>query len=103
MVDSLDKFRNLPDSTRVWCAHEYTLNNLKFALTVDQNNQQLQERLQQVILARENNLPTIPTTIAIEKQTNPFLRWDSVSIKSSMALDEPARVFGRLRGMKDNF
>ena len=103
MVDSLNKFRNLPNSTRVWCAHEYTLNNLKFALTVDKNNQKLQKRFQEVTLVRKHNLPTIPTTIAIEKQTNPFLRWDSVSIKSSMALEEPARVFGRLRGMKDNF
>ena len=103
MVDSLNKFRNLPDSTRVWCAHEYTLNNLKFALTVDSENQQLQQRFEQVAVARKNNLPTIPTTIGLEKQTNPFLRWDSASIKSAMALDEPARVFGRLRGMKDNF
>ena len=103
MVDSLNKFRNLPDSTRVWCAHEYTLNNLKFALTVDSQNQKLQERFEQVSLARANNLATVPTTIGVEKQTNPFLRWDSASIKSSMALEEPARVFGRLRGMKDNF
>lgn len=103
MVDSLGKLRQLPDFTRVWCAHEYTLSNLKFALTVDADNQELQKRFQQVSLEREKNIPTVPTNIRIEKLTNPFLRWDSVSIKSSMALDEPARVFGRLRGMKDNF
>ena len=103
MVDSLSKLRKLPDSTRVWCAHEYTLSNLKFALTVDSDNQELRKRFQQVTLEREKNIPTIPTNIKVEKLTNPFLRWDSASIKSSMALDEPARVFGRLRGMKDNF
>ncbi len=103
MVDSLTKLRNLPDSTRVWCAHEYTLSNLKFALTVDVDNQELQKRFRQVTLEREKYIPTVPSTIKVEKLTNPFLRWDSSGIKSSMALEEPARVFGRLRGMKDNF
>ena len=103
MVNSLSKLRKLPDSTRVWCAHEYTLKNLKFALTVDGENKELQKRFHQVTLEREKYIPTVPTTIKIEKLTNPFLRWDSASIKSSMALDEPARVFARLRGMKDNF
>ena len=103
MVNSLTKLRKLPNSTRVWCAHEYTLNNLKFALTVDSDNQDLQKRFQQVTLDRKNKIPTIPTNIEVEKLTNPFLRWDSASIKSSMALEEPAKVFGLLRGMKDNF
>ena len=103
MVNSIEKLRGLPDTTRIWCAHEYTLNNLKFAITVDGDNQKLQKRLQQVILDREKDIPTVPTTMAIEKETNPFLRWDDTQIKSAMALEEPARVFGRLRGMKDNF
>ncbi len=103
MVDSIGKLRNLPDTTRIWCAHEYTLNNLKFALTVDVDNQELQKRFKQVTLDRENNIPTVPTTMEMEKLTNPFLRWDDSNITSAMALEEPARVFGRLRGMKDNF
>ncbi|BAQ65185.1 hydroxyacylglutathione hydrolase [Geminocystis sp. NIES-3709] len=103
MVNSLTKFRNLPDSTRVWCAHEYTLSNLKFAITVDTDNQNLHDRYQQVILDRANNIPTIPSSIELEKLTNPFLRWDNPKIKETMGFDEPARVFGRLRGMKDNF
>ena len=103
MVDSLSKLRNLPDTTRVWCAHEYTLKNLKFALTVDGGNPDLQKRFQQVTLERENNIPTVPSTIEVEKLTNPFLRWDSASIRSSMSLDEPTKVFRRLRGMKDKF
>lgn len=103
MVESLSKLRSLPDNTRVWCAHEYTLNNLKFALTVDKDNPHLQERYQQVQQAREQNLATVPSNIAIEKQTNPFLRWDEEKIKIAMGFDEPERVFARLRGMKDNF
>lgn len=103
MVNSLSKLRNLPDSTRVWCAHEYTLSNLKFAVTVDTDNQDLQKRYQQVILDRQQNIATIPSSIQVEKLTNPFLRWDTATIKSAMGLDEPYRVFGRLRGMKDNF
>lgn len=103
MVNSLTKFRNLPDSTRVWCAHEYTLSNLKFAVTVDTDNLDLQKRYEQVKIDRTQNIPTIPSSIEIEKLTNPFLRWDNPKIKQAMGFDEPARVFGRLRGMKDNF
>lgn len=103
MVNSLSKLRNLPDSTRVWCAHEYTLSNLKFAVTVDRDNQDLQKRYEQVTLDRQQNIATIPSSIQMEKLTNPFLRWDTPNIKSAMGLDEPHRVFGRLRGMKDNF
>jgi hydroxyacylglutathione hydrolase len=103
MVESLGKLRQLPDKTRVWFAHEYTLSNLKFALTIDSENKDLQERFEKVTLERGKNIPTVPSTIQAEKLTNPFLRWDNANIKASMALDEPARVFGRLRGMKDNF
>jgi len=103
MVESLGKLRNLPDTTRLWCAHEYTLSNLKFAITVDGNNLDLQKRYKEVTMAREQDQPTIPSSIGLEKLTNPFVRWDKESIKSAMGFDEPSRVFGRLRGMKDNF
>ncbi|HIK37747.1 MAG: hydroxyacylglutathione hydrolase [Geminocystis sp.] len=103
MVQSLNKLRSLPDSTRVWCAHEYTLKNLQFALTVDRHNEILRQRYQQVVEDRKKNLPTIPSTIGLEKLTNPFLRWDDPNIKSTIGLQEPERVFARLRGMKDNF
>jgi len=103
MVDSLSKLRQLPESTRVWCAHEYTLSNLKFALTVDQDNPHLHKRYKDVQEARENNVATVPSTIGMEKLTNPFMRWDDPKIKSLMGFEEPERVFARLRGMKDNF
>ena len=103
MVDSINKLRQLPDNTRVWCAHEYTLNNLKFAVTVDQDNVALQQRYRDVQQARKQNLPTVPSLLGEEKQTNPFLRWDTSGIKATAQRSEPARVFGRIRGMKDNF
>ncbi|BAZ46672.1 glyoxalase II [Chondrocystis sp. NIES-4102] len=103
MVDSISKLRQLPDNTRVWCAHEYTLNNLKFALTVDRENQDLQNRYKTVQEARSRGVATIPSLLGIEKQTNPFLRWDSPALQATTKMSEPARVFGRIRGMKDQF
>jgi hydroxyacylglutathione hydrolase len=103
MLNSLNKLRNLPDNTRVWCAHEYTLNNLKFALTIEQDNVDLKNRYNQVQIARQQNLATVPSLIGLEKLTNPFFRWDQSSIKSALGLEESSRVFARLRGMKDNF
>jgi hydroxyacylglutathione hydrolase len=101
MVQSLSKLRELPDSTRIWCAHEYTLKNLEFALTVEPDNQALQQRYQQVKQQRSQDIPTIPSTIAIEKQTNPFLRWDTPSLQKIAGSQQPATVFGRIRQMKD--
>ena len=103
MVESIDKLRQLPDNTRVWCAHEYTLNNLKFALTVDGDNRNLQQRYQQVQQIRNLGLATVPSLLREEKQTNPFLRWDEPALQTVAKIQEPARVFGRIRGMKDRF
>ena len=103
MVNSISKLRQLPDRTRVWCAHEYTLSNLKFALTVDRDNQSLQARYESVQQSRSQGLATIPSLLGEEKQTNPFLRWDTPSLQAIAKIKEPARVFGRIRGMKDRF
>lgn len=103
MVESITKLRQLPDNTRVWCAHEYTLNNLKFALTVDQENADLQTRYQTVKQARNQGIATVPSLLGIEKQTNPFLRWDTPTLQATAKMTEPARVFGRIREMKDKF
>ena len=103
MVDSIGKLRQLPDQTRVWCAHEYTLSNLKFAITVDADNQVLQSRFAQVKQKRDRNISTVPSLLGIEKQTNPFLRWDQPALQATAKKNEPARVFGKIRGMKDLF
>ena len=103
MVHSLGKLRSLPDSTRVWCAHEYTLKNLEFALTVDRANVALQARLAEVKAARSRNEATIPSNLGVEKQTNPFLRWDDLGLRSTVKAEDEIQTFARLRGMKDHY
>jgi hydroxyacylglutathione hydrolase len=103
MVNSLGKLRKLPDNTRVWCAHEYTLNNLKFALSVDPANRDLQARYTQVEGDRRQDIPTIPSWLGVEKRTNPFLRWDTAALQAAMGSSDPVQVFGRLRSKKDHF
>lgn len=103
MVDSLSKLRSLPDTTRIWCAHEYTLKNLKFALTVDGENAALQQRWAEVQAARQRHEATVPSVLGIEKQTNPFLRWDQPTLQAAANITDPVRTFARIRGMKDQF
>jgi hydroxyacylglutathione hydrolase len=103
MVSSITKLRQLPDETRVWCAHEYTLGNLKFALTVDPDNQDLKARYQKVQQDRSQGLATIPFWLGEEKHTNPFLRWDAPALQATAKVSDPVMVFGRIRGMKDQF
>lgn len=103
MVASLSKLRQLPDNTRIWCAHEYTLKNLQFAVTVDPGNTSLQQRLQDVQQARQNQAATVPSILGLEKQTNPFLRWDVRSLQATAKTDDPVHTFAKIRGMKDLF
>ena len=103
MLASLNKLQALPDNTRVWCAHEYTLKNLQFALTVDPDNQDLQHRFAKVKVARSRSEATIPSTIGVEKNTNPFLRCDRPNLQSITNSTDPLQTFTRLRLMKDQF
>ncbi len=103
MVDSLTKIRALPDNTRVWCAHEYTLKNLQFALSVDSNNEDLQQRYIRIQASRNQGEATVPSLLGIEKRTNPFLRWDIPALQTAVKTSEPVQTFARLRGMKDVF
>lgn len=103
MVESLTQLRALPDNTRVWCAHEYTWNNLRFALTVDSENQELQKRLTEVTALRQLQQPTVPSLLGIEKQTNPFLRWDQPSLQLAVNSSDPIQTFAKIRGMKDKY
>ncbi|KYC41983.1 hydroxyacylglutathione hydrolase [Scytonema hofmannii PCC 7110] len=103
MVDSLSKIRSLPDNTRVWCAHEYTLKNLQFALTVDASNTDLQNRFEQVKAKRDRGEATVPSLLGVEKRTNPFLRWEQPTLQSAVNSCDAVQTFARLRGMKDQF
>lgn len=103
MVQSLSKIRNLPDNTRVWCAHEYTLRNLEFAVTIEPNNSDLTRRLAATQAARYRHEPTIPSTLGIEKLTNPFLRWDAPAVQQAMQSANAVETFARLRRLKDQF
>lgn len=103
MVNSLSKLRALPDNTRLWCAHEYTLNNLKFARTVDPDNPDLQSRYTEVEAARHRLEATVPSLLGVEKRTNPFLRWEQPTLQAAVNSTKPLQTFARLRGMKDQF
>ncbi|MBE9033447.1 hydroxyacylglutathione hydrolase [filamentous cyanobacterium LEGE 11480] len=100
-VDSLTRFRNLPDATRVWCAHEYTLTNLKFARSVEPDNAALQAYAQRAQQQRSQNRPTVPTTIGLEKQVNPFLRWDLPHFQQQFKGSSNAMIFAQLRRLKE--
>jgi hydroxyacylglutathione hydrolase len=105
MWQSLLKLRNLPMDTQIYCGHEYTAANVHFALTVEPKNQALRTRAEEVIRLCSMQKPTIPTTIAAEKSTNPFLRADLHSVASAVNMEgsPPAQVFARIRAMKDKF
>ena len=109
MAASLEKLAALPDQTAVFCAHEYTLSNLRFACVAEPHNQALCDRLVAAQALRDNGLPTVPSTIAIERATNPFLRWREPEIiaqlQSAGKLHNNAGVdaFAALRLWKNSF
>ncbi len=105
MWESLTSVRELPDDTIVYCGHEYTLANGKFALTVDPDNAALKARFAEVEKLRAADKMTLPTTIGQEKATNPFLRADDSTLmrKLGMANARPAEVFAEIRTRKDKF
>lgn len=103
MWESLVKLAALPGETRVYCGHEYTQSNARFALTVDAGNELLQNRARDIAAQRERGEATLPTTIALELATNPFLRAEDPEISAAlgMAGADPAAVFGELRERKN--
>ncbi|HEY1632553.1 MAG TPA: hydroxyacylglutathione hydrolase [Rhizomicrobium sp.] len=105
MWASLSKLMTLPDATRIYCGHEYTLGNGRFALSVEPGNADLQARMRDVEATRAKGAPTIPSTMALEKRTNPFLRADSAEIRRTLGMEDEdnAEVFGELRRRKDSF
>lgn len=110
MWSSLQKLLQWPDDTRIYCAHEYTQANARFALSVEPGNAALSERAREVDAARTRNEPTVPTTMGMERATNPFLRPASPEIEASVGLPDAGReeaglveVFARTRKLKDAF
>jgi hydroxyacylglutathione hydrolase len=103
MLNSLGLLAALPAQTRVWCAHEYTENNLRFALSVDGNNVALQQRWQSVKSQRELGQATVPSSIGLELATNPFLRCGEPALRQATGLLEPVAVLAEVRRRKDHF
>lgn len=109
MLASLDALAALPGETQVHCAHEYTLSNLRFAVAVEPGNAELQDWRRRALALREAGVPTLPTTLAQERATNPFLRVDAAEVRASVAAqvghEAPSRlaVFTALRAWKDHF
>ena len=109
MFASLLKVSQLKDDTKVYCAHEYTQNNLVFAHHIEPNNTDLINYIQQVSKIRQQGMPTIPTTIGLEKRINPFLRCEENSLtmqlqqRLSKPLSSPIECFRELRQYKDRF
>ncbi len=110
MMQSLGKLAGLPDDTRVWCGHEYTEKNLRFAETLEPGNRTLAEKLARVRDLRAAGKPTVPSTIAEEKATNPFLRTGSPELAASVRArrpdlppGDPVALFAAVRALKDAY
>ncbi len=105
MWRSLSKLAGLPDETHVYCGHEYTEANGRFALTIEPGNRDLAQRMVEVRAIRAEGRPTLPSDIGIEKRTNPFLRARSTEIRHSLGLETASdvEVFAETRRRKDNF
>ena len=100
MSQSLAKLRSLPTDTQVWCGHEYTVNNLRFARTVEPNNADIARALEEATAAREAGRFTVPGRLVRELATNPFLRFDDPSVAAGR---DPIASFTAIREAKDNF
>ena len=105
MWTSLKKLRDLPDDTQIYCGHEYTLSNIKFARTVEPDNKALAAREAQAKAQIEKGEPTIPVTIGAEKAENPFLRADRADVAANVGMSgkPAAEVFAEIRARKNKF
>jgi len=109
MTDSLAKLKRLPGNTKVFCAHEYTMANIRFAEAVEPGNADLTLRKAFCAAKRLRNEPTVPSTIALELATNPFLRWDATEViaaaeqRAGRQLAAGSEIFAVIREWKNNF
>ena len=105
MWSSLKKIANLPPETLIYCAHEYTEANARFAVTVDPGNQNLADRIEDIKTLRSEDKPTVPASIAVELATNPFLRAGDPAIQNHLGMlgADIVDVFAEIRKLKDSF
>jgi hydroxyacylglutathione hydrolase len=105
LYKSVMKLAALPGDTRLYCGHEYTQSNGKFALAMDPDNQRLQDRMKEVAALREKKAATLPSLLSLEMVTNPFLRADDPGIQKNLGMSgaDPAAVFTELRERKNKF
>ena len=104
MWNSLKKLRALPDQTKIYCGHEYTLSNGKFINSI-YPSEDMRLKIESLVELNEKNLPSIPSTIADEKKMNIFLKADDINLIKNLGLQgkSPEEVFGYIRELKDNF
>ena len=105
MFNSINKIKNLPKTTKIYCGHEYTKKNLDFCLKFDNSNDFLKDKLDWVNTRLQNGLPTIPISLEEELKTNIFLRCNNLAIKNSLETDDAPDelIFKKLRILKDDF
>lgn len=103
MLAALRKLRALPGDTRVWCAHEYTEKNLWVALQMKEDNPAQRARFEDVAAMRAAGMPTVPLSLAQERDTNPFLRWDAPSLRAVLGTTDDLSTFAAVRAFRDKF
>ena len=97
------KLARLPEATRVYCGHEYTASNLRFAVHAEPDNEAAHAKLKSALAQREQGEPTVPSTIGSELAVNPFLRCDVPAIRARFPGETPVEVFAAVRRAKDSF
>lgn len=105
MLSSLNKLSKLPETTQIYCAHEYTIKNMQFAVSLEPNNFQIQKRLKKSILLHEKNKAAVPSSLKDEKDTNPFLRTNVLSLQKNLKMEgaSAVEIFSHIRKMRDVF
>ena len=101
--ESLSKIKKLPPETKIYCGHEYTLNNLKFALSIDPENEDLKKSKDWINKQYINSRPTMPSELSSELKVNPFMRCDDLYFSNFYKSKDPIEVFRKMREAKDNF
>ena len=105
MVNSLKKIKSLPPKTKIFCGHEYTVNNLKFCIEIDKNNSELKEKYNQIVSSIKKKLYSVPSNLGDEMRLNIFLKFNDLKFKHQLGFQDLNEVdfFRKIRDLKDNF